>query len=101
MYYDNEKLNEIYRDTWPNLGWARRHMEIRAGNYVRFLGCSKEQIQWGNNDDPNSILFRNDLYYVERVEVHSQHTKIELRGLPGKKFNSVCFEVTHDPRRNA
>jgi hypothetical protein len=22
MYYDNDKLNEIYRDTWPNLGWA-------------------------------------------------------------------------------
>jgi len=22
MIYDNDKLNEIYRDTWPNLGWA-------------------------------------------------------------------------------
>jgi hypothetical protein len=24
MYYENEKLNEIYRDTWPNLGWAKK-----------------------------------------------------------------------------
>lgn len=24
MYYDNEKLNEIFRDTWPNLGWAAK-----------------------------------------------------------------------------
>ncbi len=24
MYYQNEKLNEIFRDTWPNLGWATR-----------------------------------------------------------------------------
>ncbi len=24
MYYQNEKLNEIFRDTWPNLGWAAR-----------------------------------------------------------------------------
>jgi hypothetical protein len=24
MYYQNEKLNEIYRDTWPNLGWAKQ-----------------------------------------------------------------------------
>jgi hypothetical protein len=24
MYYQNEKLNEIFRDTWPNLGWAKR-----------------------------------------------------------------------------
>ena len=24
MYYDNDKLNEIFRDTWPNLGWAAK-----------------------------------------------------------------------------
>lgn len=24
MIYDNEKLNEIFRDTWPNLGWAKK-----------------------------------------------------------------------------
>jgi hypothetical protein len=24
MYYQNQKLNEIFRDTWPNLGWAKR-----------------------------------------------------------------------------
>jgi len=91
MYYENEKLNQIYRDTWPNLGWARRHMEIRAGDCVKFLGCSKEQIAWGNNDDPNPDLFVGDKYHVEHVYVHSSHTKIELRGVKGK-FNSVCFE---------
>ena len=101
MYYDNDKLNEIYRDTWPNLGWARRHMEIRQGSTVRYLGCSKEQVAWGNNDDPNGILFVGDKYYVEHVWVHSQHTKIELRGVPKLKFNSVCFEVVNDARRNA
>ena len=65
---------------------------MKAGNTVRFLGCTQEQIKWGNNDDPNPILFRNDLYYVEHVETHSQHTKVELRGVKGK-FNSTCFEV--------
>lgn len=30
MIYDNEKLNEIYRDTWPNLGWAKKdHEELK------------------------------------------------------------------------
>jgi hypothetical protein len=24
MNYNNDKLNEIYRDTWPNLGWAAK-----------------------------------------------------------------------------
>lgn len=97
MIYDNEKLNEIYNDTWPNLGWAKMD-RIKAGNHVRFLGCSQEQIKWGNNDDPNPHLFVGDVYYVEHVHIHSQHTKIELRGIKGK-FNSVCFEVTNDPRK--
>jgi hypothetical protein len=97
--YGNEKLNQIYRDTWPNIGWAKMD-RIRAGNYVKFTGCSPEQVAWGCNDDPNGVLFLGDKYYVEHVYVHSQHTKIELRGIKGK-FNSVCFEVTHDPRRNA
>ena len=34
MFSNNEKLNEIYRDTWPNLGWAKRDMkDVFAGNY--------------------------------------------------------------------
>jgi hypothetical protein len=55
------------------------------------VGCSKEQILWGNNTDPTGILIVGDKYYVEHVEVHSQHTKLTLRGVYGK-FNAVCFE---------
>lgn len=65
---------------------------MKAGDYVKFLGCSKEQISWGSNDDPNPLLFVGDTYYVEKVDIHSQHTKIELRGVVGR-FNSVCFEI--------
>lgn len=64
---------------------------FRAGETVRFIGCSKEQIAWGNNDDPNPHLFVGDKYYVEHVEVHSYHTKLTLRGVAGR-FNSVCFQ---------
>ena len=64
---------------------------MRHGTHVKFIGCSKEQINWGGCDDPNPHLFVKDLYYVERVHVHSSHTKIELRGIKGK-FNPVCFE---------
>jgi len=66
-------------------------MNIKVGDQVKFIGCTKEQVYWGNNDDPNSILHLNDLYYVESIEVHSQHTKLELKGIGGK-YNSVCFE---------
>jgi hypothetical protein len=91
MYYDNDKLNEIYRDTWHNLGWAKR-MEIKAGDTVKFIGCTIDQVRWGSNDDPNGKLIVGDKYYVEHVYVHSQHTKIQLRGVLNQKFNSVCFE---------
>ena len=65
--------------------------ELRKGDLVKFIGCSEEQINWGNNDDPNKILFVGDKYIVEKVEVHSYHTKLTLRGVYGM-FNSVCFE---------
>ena len=66
-------------------------MNIKVGDQVKFIGCTKEQIQWGNNDDPNSSLCLGHFYYVGCVEIHSQHTKLELKGINGR-FNSVCFE---------
>jgi hypothetical protein len=71
---------------------------MKHGDTVRFLGCSHDQIRWGSNDDPNPHLFVGDKYFVEYVEVHSQHTKIQLRGVRGK-FNSVCFEVVENDIR--
>ena len=64
---------------------------LRKGDKVKFLGCSEEQINWGNNDDPNKLLFVGDKYIIDKVEVHSYHTKLTLRGVSGR-FNSVCFE---------
>jgi len=63
---------------------------MKKGNRVCFIGCSTHQINWGNNDDPNPILTEGEVYVIESVIVHSQHTKIKLVGYPGW-FNSVCF----------
>ena len=68
-----------------------RMEELHKGDTVKFIGCSKEQINWGNNDDPNKLLFVGDKYTIEKVEVHSYHTKLTLRGVYGR-FNSTCFE---------
>ena len=63
----------------------------KVGDTVEYIGCSPEQVAWGNCDRPiHCIVGRK--YTVERVEEHSQHTKIELRNMIGK-FNSVCFAV--------
>ena len=64
---------------------------FKVGDQVRYLGSTEEQVKWGSNKNPKGLLFEGDVYYVERVEVHSWHTKLTLRGVHGK-FNSVCFE---------
>lgn len=64
---------------------------FRSGDSVFYIGCIDEQVRWGNNDDPRGVLMEKQKYYVEKVEIHSQHTKLTLRGVSGK-FNSVCFK---------
>lgn len=64
---------------------------IKEGDYVKFIGCTREQVNWGNNTDPEDLLMVNGVYYVQQVIVKSSHTKLILRGVEGK-FNSVCFE---------
>lgn len=63
---------------------------MNPGDHVQFIGCTKEQQLWGNNDFPPCIVGR--FYTVTDVEVHSQHTKVSLKGMVGK-FNSVCFKL--------
>ena len=65
--------------------------EIGIGDYVKFVGCSSEQVSWGNNTDPQDLLVPGGIYYVQDMVVKSSHTKLILRGVEGK-FNSVCFE---------
>jgi hypothetical protein len=64
---------------------------FKVGDKVKYLGSIEEQVRWGNNDNPTGVLFEGDIYCVERVEIHSWHTKLYLRGFYGK-YNSVCFE---------
>ncbi len=64
---------------------------FKSGDKVRYTGSIEEQVRWGNNDNPAGVLIEGDVYYVERVEIHTWHTKLYLRGVYGK-FNSVCFE---------
>jgi len=65
---------------------------MKKNDIVEYIGCSQEQINWGNNDDPRSFLIVGKEYTIEKVDVHSQHTKIKLYNKMGW-FNSVCFEV--------
>jgi hypothetical protein len=62
------------------------------------LGATEAQIQYGGHDDPHAAGVKSGvLYDVTNIEAHSWHTHIELAGFPGRKFNSVCFELL-DPK---
>ncbi len=67
-------------------------MSIKKGTKVKFTTASDEQVNWGGNDDPRELLKTEEIYKVDKIETHSWHTKIYLRGFPGKKFNSVSFK---------
>ena len=64
---------------------------MKVGDNVRFLGWTKEQVNWGNNDTPY-MLFRDRVYTITDVDIHRQHTKVQIKGVVGR-FNSVHFQV--------
>lgn len=47
MIYDNEKLNEIFNATWPNLGWAKRMNEdnLPVPDDMAWVNLTKEEIE--------------------------------------------------------
>lgn len=64
---------------------------MKEGDIVEYIGCSDEQVRWGRNDDPRAFLIIGRHYTIEKVQVHSQHTKVKLEHKEGM-FNSVCFK---------
>lgn len=65
---------------------------MKSPTKMEYIGCIKEQVNWGGNDDPRDLLTVGSLYTVKKTEIHTWHTKIELEEFPGKFFNSTCFE---------
>ena len=72
----------------------RKEGEIHIEDEVIFIGGTKEQRNWGGCD-PAYHLITDAKYTVTNVEVKSQHTRIELKGLQGC-FNSVLFQVNDE-----
>jgi hypothetical protein len=64
--------------------------EFKEGDKIIYTGCSDAQVKWGSNTNSDNLLIKGNSYIVEKVEVHSWHTKLYLMGIKGK-FNSVCF----------
>jgi hypothetical protein len=64
---------------------------MKIDDIVLYAGCSKEQINWGNNDTPYMLII-GEKYTISNVVVHKQHTKVQIKGVDETLwFNSVCF----------
>ena len=40
---------------------------IHDGDKVTYIGCCKEQLNWGNNDNPDDVLERGKEYTVKKM----------------------------------
>jgi len=85
MYYQNQKLNEIFRDTFPNLGWAKRMtheemLEEAARREAAFAALDKlydengdalqrlaaiEKEEWERKERSETVLRRYNHFYNE------------------------------------
>lgn len=64
---------------------------FKVGDNVIYTGSTREQWEWGSCDRPYMLII-DHIYTIKNVEVHSQHTKIQLKGIEGR-FNSVSFKL--------
>ena len=78
-------------------------MDLRRFEVVAELGnsgplsgkvkcISDYENNWGSCEPIKGNLEVGKVYTVDRIEVHSWHTKVWLKEVPGKVFNSVHFE---------
>ena len=66
---------------------------------VKYIGATDDQVRYGRNDDPRGVLKENEIYEINKEDVHDWYTKIQLVEFPGLWFNNVCFEYL-DSKQN-
>jgi len=69
LNYDNYKLNEIYHDTWPNLGWAAKENKMTE-NYPDDIFEEAARRESENDDD------FGQLGYLKRMEKEEAEQKV-------------------------
>ena len=96
--YGNEKLNQIFRDTWPNLGWAKR-MNDNYGPYPDEMfeeAERREKLNAGFKQDENGNWYRPTLQELtrnERIELAEKEIAyIVMGGQDGREYaDSIAF----------
>jgi hypothetical protein len=94
--YGNYKLNEIFNDTWPNLGWAKR-MDCEPYPDEMFEEAERrEKLNAGFKQDADGNWYRpelKDFSRNERIELAEKEIAyIVMGGQDGREYaSSIAF----------
>ena len=66
-------------------------LSLKKGERVKCISIDGDQ-SYGGCDLASLYLSTGCIYTIEKVEIHSWHTKIHLQEYPKRVFNSVLFE---------
>ena len=98
--YNNDKLNEIYRDTWPNLGWAQKDMKNKfQGNYQGPLYARHPDLVMTHEEMLEEAARReavNKQVYPDgdSIESFPNVTRVEVIGKKGREYTEYgCSNV--------
>lgn len=66
---------------------------MKKGTKIIYQGdATDEQVNWRASDDPRIHLVSKKVYTINEIIISNWYTAIQLKGKPGKKFNSVFFK---------
>ncbi|MBA1335893.1 MAG: hypothetical protein HPY66_1711 [Firmicutes bacterium] len=69
-------------------------LTVKKGAKIRCVSVDEFQSRWGNNDSAKDYLTIGEIYTLAKdPEIHGWHAKFYLEEVPGKRFNSVQFEI--------
>ena len=63
---------------------------LKSGD--RLICINNEDNNWGGCDSASVNLILNEVYTLDKIGIHSWHTKLWFKELPDLVFNSTHFE---------
>jgi len=101
MNYNNDKLNEIYRDTWPNLGWAARMNEhnLPVPDDMCWVNLTKEEVEELRNKKHTLTEYgkeqlRKLMTHEEMLEEAARREAVTLK--PHEEVMKTALECIHE-----
>lgn len=61
-----------------------------------FIGADDSQATLVGNADPRDFFKEGEIVTVNEINIGSWSSIVEFKGVSGKWFNSVCFELTEE-----